>query len=218
MKKIYLKTLFFIIISLIPLATSAANISVIHGINGLDLGFEKSLPVDIALAGECALTNIAFGKSTVIQLPEGSYAITVHPFSGDCSAAPVIDQVVTIPAGVENIGLVAQLSDSGIPRLKAFINDFPANSIIVNNAAKGLALWSGAGIKGWIFYYGKFLRNGDGIMQAGFGDNRRLKVVMFRKNQSRAFYRNTFRAGKTVIVYVLGSRKNGELVISERLN
>ena len=100
----------------------------------------------------------------------------------------------------------------------AAVNDSPESAIIVNNAAKRLSVWSGAGINGWIFYYGKFLQNGDGIMQAGFGNNPRLTSVLFRKNQSRAFYRKSFRAGKTVVIYILGSKRSGELVITERLN
>jgi hypothetical protein len=205
------------VLSLVPAIASAATVTVVHGINGVDLGLSRALPVDIAVDGSCALSNITFGASTKVELPKGTYQVTVHPSTGDCSAAPVIAQAVKVPAKAKNIGLVAQVSNSGSARLKAFVNDGPSGSVIVNNAAKGEKFFAGSGLRGWIFYYANPLRNGDGLPIAGFGKNRHLTTVFIRANQRRPFYENTIKAGKTVVLYVVGSRKNGELVVSERI-
>lgn len=205
------------VLSLLPSIASAATVTVVHGINGVDLGLSRDLPVDIAVGGSCALTNITFGASTKVELAGGAYQVTVHPSTGDCSAAPVISQEVRVPAQAKNIGLVAQVSNSGSARLKAFVNDAPSGSVIVNNSAKGEKFFAGSLFRKWAFYYANPLRNGDGLPIAEFGTNRRITTVLLRTNQRRPFYENTFKAGKSVVLYVVGSRKNGELIVSERI-
>jgi hypothetical protein len=205
------------VLSLLPSAASAATVTVVHGINGRDLGLTRALPVDIAVNGSCALVGVTFGASTRVELPEGSYRVTVHSSTGNCSAAPVIDQQVAVPAGVRNVGLVAQISNAGAPQLTAFVNDARAGSIIVNNAATSARILAGSGLKGWIFYYAIPLNNGESKAIAEFGNNRRLTTVLNRTKKFRPFYKKTFKAGDTVVLYVLGSRKSGEVVISERV-
>jgi hypothetical protein len=115
------------------------------------------------------------------------------------------------------VGLVAQISDAGAPQLAAFVNDAPAGTILVNNASTGPRVWAGSGLRGWIFYYAKTLKNGQGKAIAGFGKNRRLQVVLMRSNQRRPFYKKVLSAGSTAVLYVVGSRKNGTLVVEERI-
>ncbi len=204
-------------LSFLPALASAATITVVHGINGRDLGLPRALPVDIAVNGSCALSNVTFGASTRVELPQGTYQVTVHPSTGDCSSAPVINQEVSVPAGLKNVGLVAHIADSGSPQLQAFVNDSKAGSIIVNNASRGPKIFAGSGLRGWIFYYAKPLANGQGKAIAEFGKNRRLQVVLIRANQRRPLYKKTIKAGPTAVLYVVGSRKNGQLVVEERI-
>ncbi len=218
MKKSLFITLLAGAFSFIPTFASAATITVVHGINGLDLGLARELPVDIAVNGSCALSRVTFGASTRVELPQGTYTVTVHPSTGSCSSAPVINQQVTVPSGVKNVGLVAQLTDAGAPQLKAFVNDGPAESILVNNASKGVKVWAGAGLRGWIFFYGIPLENGQGQNIAGFGNNGRLQVVLIRSNQRRPFYKKLTKSGSTLVLYVVGSGKNGQLVVEERIS
>lgn len=217
MKTSLFTTLLLGALSFIPTLASAATITVVHGINGLDLGLPRALPVDIAVDGSCALSNVTFGASTRVELPQGTYQVTVHPSTGDCSSAPVIDQEVSVPAGVKNVGLVAQIADSGTPQLKAFVNDSEAGWIVVNNASRGAKIFAGSGLRGWIFYYANPLANGEGKAIAGFAKNRRLQVVLIRANQRRPFYKKMIKAGPTAVLYVVGSRKNGQLVVEERI-
>jgi hypothetical protein len=217
MKTSLLTTLLAGALSFIPTLASAATITVVHGINGRDLGLPRALPVDIAVNGSCALSNVTFGASTQVELPQGTYQVTVHPSTGDCSSAPVINQQVSVPEGVKNVGLVAQIADSGSPQLQAFVNDSEPGFIVVNNASRGPKIFAGSGLRGWIFYYANPLGNGQGKAISGFGKNRRLQVVLVRINQRRPFYNKTIKAGSTAVLYVVGSRKNGQLVVEERI-
>ena len=87
----------------------------------------------------------------------------------------------------------------------------------INNAAKGDEFFAGVGSNGLFFYPAKPLGNGTGELLGEFGKNRRLTVNLVRTNQRRAFYTRTFRAGKTVVVYVIGSRGKGVRFISEQI-
>ena len=85
----------------------------------------------------------------------------MHPAGGSCSGAPVIRQTVAVPASARRIGLVANLSDAGTPRLAAFVNDNQfSRSITVNNAAALAPIFAGAGPSRWIAYHGNSIANG----------------------------------------------------------
>ena len=51
----------------VPLA-SAANVNVVHGIDGRDLGLARALPVDIAVNGTCSLKGVKFKESALVEL------------------------------------------------------------------------------------------------------------------------------------------------------
>lgn len=201
-------------IAAVPTATHAATITVVHGINGADLGLASSLPVDIAVNGKCALKGVSFTQSTKVDLAAGAYAITVHPANGSCSTAPVITQTVNVPATTNSIGLVANLSDSGVPQLAAFINEtLDKASITVNNAASNAPIFAGAGPGGWIFYHANQLRNGSGVMLLGGSFRGRVTVKLFRANSRRTFFSEKVRLTQTLVYYVVGSNKSGLRVV-----
>ena len=74
----------------------AADVRVIHGINGEDLGLAKALPVDISVNGSCALKGVTFKQSAKVELGAGDYTIRVFVATGSCSGTPVIVKSVTI--------------------------------------------------------------------------------------------------------------------------
>lgn len=204
-----------VIISWAPVVAFAAKVVVVHGINGKDVASSQELPVDVAVDGNCALVGLTFGGSRLVELAAGSYNITVHPSSGACSTQPLITQTVVVSADANNVGLVAHLTDAASPKLTAFVNDSPKTAIFVNNAARSKRIFAGVGTKRLTVYYGNPLRNGEGIKIAEFANNRRLIVTLIGVSKRRPFYRSPFRSDRSVVVYLLGSAKNGFLVVSQ---
>lgn len=204
-------------ISLASTAANAADVLVVHGINGKDLNLPRALPVDIAVNGTCALKGVTFGSSAPVELSAGTYQVTVHPSDGSCKATPVINQTVQVPSTAVNVGLVANLSDSGIPQLGAFINDGKNGSIFVNNTAKGGRVFAGIGVGSLIFFSATPLKNGDDALLGEFGNNRSLTVSVVRLKQRKPLFSRTLRSAKTIALYVIGSRRNGTLVVTQRI-
>lgn len=113
-------------------AARPAQVYIIHGIPGRDLGLKRNrLPVDIAVNDVCTLTNFKFRQVVgPVELPEGTYNIKIslankkHP----CSNAPVIEADVPFAAG-ESATVIAHLSEAGAPTASKFVNDLtPAAS------------------------------------------------------------------------------------------
>lgn len=97
-------------------------VNVVHGIDGRELGTARSLPVDIALNGACALKGVTFKQSALIDAEPGkTYTVSVHPSNGKCSAPPVITESLSIPNnGTTALSVVASLSARGAPQLATF--------------------------------------------------------------------------------------------------
>jgi hypothetical protein len=204
-------------ISLAPSIAFAANVLVVHGINGKDLNLPKELPVDISVNGTCALKGVTFGASAPVELAAGTYQITVHPSDGFCKSAAVINQAVQVPSTATNIGLVANLSDASIPQLTAFVNDGPKGSIFVNNTARKNKVFAGIGANGLFFFSAVPLKNGGNVRVGEFGKNRRLTVTIARLKQRKPLFSRTLPSAKAVVLYVIGSRQNGVLIVSQRI-
>jgi hypothetical protein len=108
-----------------PRVCSGADISIIHGINGRDLGASEELPVDVSINDSCVLRRVAFKNSSTIELGAGYYTVRVFGSStSGCSGTAVIERTVTIPDHIEHLSfsLVASLSLSGTPQLALFPN------------------------------------------------------------------------------------------------
>ena len=98
-------------------ATTTATVSVaVHGV--------PNTPVNVFVNGKLTLTD--FKPGTVagpLQLPAGSYTVTVFPASNlKGTGTPVIQATATLTGG-GNATLVAHLSAAGKPVLTAFVND-----------------------------------------------------------------------------------------------
>jgi hypothetical protein len=201
-----------------PTLAKAANVLVVHGINGKDLGLVRELPVDIAVNGTCALKAVTFGSSALVELGAGSYQVTVHPSDGACKATPVINQTVGVPATATNIGLVANLSETSVPQLTAFVNDGANGTIFVNNTSRRDRVFAGIGVRDLVFFSAKALANGDKITAGLFGKNRRLTVTVARLKERKPLFSRSLRRSKAAVLYVVGSRQNGALVILQRID
>jgi hypothetical protein len=201
----------------------AATVNVVHGIDGRDLGAEKSLPVDIAVNGSCALKGVTFTQSAKVDLASGDYTITVHPADGNCGVAPVITQSVAISEEEgRSFSAVASLSQNGTPQLAVFNNSrnlgfTPTVSI------RHLAVASPVFVTYRSSQLGKpqtsRIRNGKfanlSILTDRFSYSATIAVGSKRKTLARlsGVARRQF-----IIFNIVGSAKNGLTVIPEKLN
>lgn len=107
----------------LPLSASAQSISAVHAINGTDLGASKAFPVDIAVDGNCALTNFRFGDITgYIDLGRGNFDIDISVSDGNCGNEPVLSTTVKLKNG-DFKTVVAQLDANGAPITATYSDD-----------------------------------------------------------------------------------------------
>ncbi len=113
----------FLALALITVgAAQAAEVYVAHGINGIDLGADEALPVDVVVDGGCFLTGFTFGTfAGPVELPGGSYDIEVKLGDGACGGATAIAGPVQIKDN-ERVTLIAHLTDEGAATLSKFRN------------------------------------------------------------------------------------------------
>lgn len=101
----------------------AEDVYAFHGINGEDLGFDESLPVDIAVDGTCVppLEGVTFRQSAgPLDLPPGTYAVDVYLADDTpCGGPFVVSATVGIAFGSTTI-IAAHLDQSGAPALSGF--------------------------------------------------------------------------------------------------
>ncbi len=112
-----------------------ADVFVVHGIPGLDLGLDPALPVDVRVNGECALPGFTFGEIVgPLALPTGNYdiAIGLANEAVPCSEDAVIEaNGIPVEAG-SDYSIVAHLTEDGAPTASAFVNDTWANRYFAN--------------------------------------------------------------------------------------
>lgn len=100
----------------------AADVFVVHGIPGDDLGLPSELTVDIAANGSCLLPGASFGDvAGPDNLDPGSYDISIsladssNPCGGDIAVTGDVD-VAVAPASI----IVAHLDQNGGPTITKF--------------------------------------------------------------------------------------------------
>ncbi len=106
-------------------AASAAQVYVVHGIPGQDVGAAPALNVDICLAGgHPVLSGVAFGDiAGPLDLPAGRYDVEVRlAATPACSGALAVANTFYV-ALTENATIVAHLTEQGTPALTKFVND-----------------------------------------------------------------------------------------------
>jgi hypothetical protein len=105
-----------------------AQVYVIHGIPGFDLGLEdNSLPVDVLVDDAlCLLEGFTFGTIVgPVPLAAGTYNFKISLANGDdpCSNDAVIEADVPFSEG-ENATVIAHLTEDFAPTASKFDNDF----------------------------------------------------------------------------------------------
>jgi hypothetical protein len=102
-----------------------AKLTIIHGINGTDLGFDEGLAVDVCLAGSSKplAANVPFRTvSLPLSVPAGRYDVEIRLTKGDCSGILAVAGEVSL-AVAENATAIAHLTEYGTPALTKFVND-----------------------------------------------------------------------------------------------
>lgn len=106
--------------------SQTAEVLIVHGIPGQDLGLDPALPVDVSVNGACALTGFRFGQIVgPIHLPAATLAIAIHPANATspCSLPAVIGPAqVPFNAG-EKATVIAHLTGTGTPTASKFLNN-----------------------------------------------------------------------------------------------
>jgi hypothetical protein len=107
---------------------SAQSVTVIHGIDGRDLGLAQSLAVDITSNGACLLKGVTFkGIAGPLAVPAGVYNLEVRVGNGNCTGAIAATGRFDLGLG-ENASFVAHLGEEGAPKIAKFTNDLNATA------------------------------------------------------------------------------------------
>lgn len=119
MSNYLIKTFLAVTIAMLGISphSFAANVTVVHGIDGRDLSLSKDLPVDISVNGNCAFTNVKYQQSAKATLPTGNYSIAVHPSDGSCKQTALFSGTARITNRIRSAAIVANLSAQGAPEL-----------------------------------------------------------------------------------------------------
>ena len=101
-------------------AALAADVYVVHGIDGTDLGQVQELPVDINVNGRSVLTNVPFGGvAGPLELPEGEHTLEVRLANGAGTGTLAISGRIDLSL-FETAVIVAHLDGHGTARLSKF--------------------------------------------------------------------------------------------------
>ena len=111
-------TVTFLTVPALAQESESATITVVHAVPG-----EGGFPADIYLNGEAVLDSMVFeAVSEPVEVPAGEVGVRIFETGADpATAAPLIDQSVTLDAGVDYTA-VAQLID-GAPAVALYVND-----------------------------------------------------------------------------------------------
>lgn len=103
-----------------------AEIFVVHGIPGADVGAPGPLPVDVSVNGACAIRNLQFKQIVgALHLTPGTYSIAIHlaNASSPCSNAAVVGPASVPVYPGENSTIIAHLTTAGAPTASKFVNN-----------------------------------------------------------------------------------------------
>lgn len=128
--------------------TTVARVSVLHGINGRDLGLAESLPVDVSLNGQCALPGFTFRTITPpLALPAGRYDIVVRlAGSSPCTGTPVITANGVWFDANGFYSVIAHLSAGGAPTASVFADRLAGDASVATVAARHTAAFGAVDI------------------------------------------------------------------------
>jgi len=200
----------------------AANVNVVHGIDGRDFSLAQSLPVDIAVNGACALKGVTFKQSALVDLPPADYTVTIHVADGSCRQAAVITKKFTIPNDASSsFSAVASLDNQGTPQLAIFNNSrelFLPSTVTVRHLAKAGPVFVKFSSRELARSQTSRIRNGKAATLAVLSPRVPYTATIFTLLSRGPIGRLTGVGAKKFTIYnVVGSRANGFSVITERL-
>lgn len=128
-KKLFLSTLMTILVTIVSFSAFAqenAQVYVVHGIPGADIGAAASLPVDVSVSGTCAIKNFKFGDiAGPVALPAGKITVQISLASAanPCGGAVAIGPATFKLDANENATIIAYLKADGTPSARKYTND-----------------------------------------------------------------------------------------------
>ena len=94
---------------------SDGKVTVVHGVPGLT--------VDVYVNDALTLEDFEYGTVTdPLTLPAGDYDIDIRAADADPASAPVLTELVTLPAGADAT-IQANLDGAGDPKISVWVND-----------------------------------------------------------------------------------------------
>ena len=100
-----------------------AEVTVVHGI--------PNTPVTVYANNKVLIKHFVFDKTATVALTPGKYALAVRPYRAAASSKPILAATVHVIAG-ENATVVANLTAAGKPTLNVFAN--PTTAVPMNDA------------------------------------------------------------------------------------
>jgi hypothetical protein len=225
MKRTTLGQLIFGVALLVSSNAFAADVRIIHGIDGRDLKQARRLPVDISVNGTCLLKGVTFKRTAQVELEAGSYDVKVFAASGSCSGSPVIEETVEIsPENAKySFSLVASLNSSGTPQLAVFQNSgnrWGAPGVTIRHVAKAGAVTTRTATREFGTTTPPFvdaITNGQEATRLVFGSRFQFRASI-DSGRKRPVVVLTGKVNKALrVFYVVGSAANGFSIISETI-
>lgn len=211
--------------SSVPAFAANANVTVVHGIPGGDLGLPPELPVDVCVidpgtdSESAALTEVPFGASAGLSLPAGFYSLNIRiaDTGNPCAGAVAIPVSFTVSVA-ENSVILAHLTEQGTPTFSKYVNDLRAlgadrGRVVVRHAAAAPPV--NVFLKGRSVAILRNLRNPDQsvstLVRAGA-----YKATVFPATGGRAVLGPapiTVNAGKALFIHAVGSLSTGSFTV-----
>jgi hypothetical protein len=194
-------------------ATSAkAEVTVVHGI--------PNTPVTVYANNKVLIKRFVFGKTATVALTPGAYALAVRAYGSMATAKPVLAATVHVIGG-ENATVVANLTAGGKPTLTVFANPTTAvptgdARVIVRHVAEAPAVDVYAGATSaapLIAHLANPKSSAPANVPAG---SYSISVYPTGTKTTPVIGPASFKfsAGKTYIIYAIGSLKAKSLTVA----
>lgn len=118
-----LKYIFSTILVFTFSTVASAQVYLVHGIDGRELGLAQANPVDVSLNGNCVLRGVTFQQiSAAIPIAAGRYEAAIRTANGSCTGPLSITGSFDVALN-ESLSVVAHLNEQGVPTITKFSND-----------------------------------------------------------------------------------------------
>ncbi len=192
--------------------STTAEVTVIHGI--------PNVPVTVYANNKVLIKDFKFGNVVgPVSLAPGKYALAIRPFGAAASTKPILAASVSVVAG-ENASVEANLTAAGKPTLSVFANPTTTLAmgmarVIVRHTAQapGVDVYAGPTSKAPLV---SNLVNGKSATAVVPAGSYTIGVYVHGTKTKPAIgpAKFTFAAGKTYVVYAIGSATSSPATIT----